>query len=72
MQEHRVKTVIQPNGVVHLEDLPFKQGEKVENIIIEAAEEPKTENPYPLRGSDYHYENPFEPIVPSEDWEALK
>ena len=72
MQAHRVETVVQPNGVVILEDLPFKQGEKVEIIIIEAPKESSAKNRYPLRGSVYEYEAPFEPAAPPEDWEALK
>ncbi len=27
---------------------------------------------YPLRGKVLHYETPFEPAVPLEDWEALR
>lgn len=26
---------------------------------------------YPLRGTPYTYTDPFEPVVPPEDWEAL-
>lgn len=29
-------------------------------------------NPYLLRGTVLHYEAPFEPAVPIEDWEALQ
>src|SRR6266478_6503879 len=28
------------------------------------------ENPYPLRGTVLRYDDPFEPAVPPEDWEA--
>lgn len=27
-------------------------------------------NPYPLRGTVLRYDDPFEPAVPPEDWEA--
>ncbi len=27
---------------------------------------------YPLRGTPYKYIDPFEPVVPPEDWEALQ
>lgn len=73
MEAHRVETIVQPRGRVVLENLPFEEGEKVEVIVLEALdEEEKTENPYPLRGTLYKYEDPFEPAVPAEDWEALK
>jgi hypothetical protein len=30
------------------------------------------QNLYPLRGKVLYYEDPFEPAVPTEDWEVLK
>lgn len=71
MQTHRIEKIIQPNGVIVLEDLPFKEGETVE-IVISKAETESKENLYPLRGTIYKYEEPFEAAVPLEDWEALK
>lgn len=71
MQAHRIETVIQPNGKIVLENLPFDEGKKVE-VIISEAKDKENKNPYPLRGTLYKYENPFEPTVPPEDWEALK
>ena len=71
MQMHRIEKIIQPNGIIVLEDLPFKEGETVE-IIISKTENEKSENLYPLRGTLYKYEEPFEAAVPLEDWDALK
>jgi len=71
MQTHRIEKIIQPNGVIVLEDLPFKEGETVE-ITISKAENETGENLYPLRGTLYKYEEPFEAAVQLEDWEALK
>jgi hypothetical protein len=71
MQAHRIETVIQPNGKIVLENLPFEEGESVEIVISKAANQ-KDENLYPLRGTVYKYEEPFEPSAPLEDWEALK
>jgi hypothetical protein len=70
METLRVEKVIQQNGTVVLENLPFDEGETVEIIILK----PNAENEkgrYPLRGTNYKYENPFEPAVAPEDWEAL-
>ncbi len=73
MEAHRVETIVQPRGRVVLENLPFEEGEKVEVIVLETREEAEnTEDRYPLRGTLYKYEDPFEPAVPVEDWEALK
>jgi hypothetical protein len=71
METHRVEKVIQSNGTVVLEDLPFDEGEKVEIIILKSRAESE-KGRYPLRGTTYKYENPFEPAAPPEDWEALK
>jgi hypothetical protein len=71
METLRVEKIIQPNGTVVLENLPFDEGEKVEIIILKSDAE-KAKNQYPLRGTKYRYENPFESSVPPEDWEAMK
>ncbi|MGI8408268.1 MAG: hypothetical protein ACR2M8_00120 [Pyrinomonadaceae bacterium] len=74
MEAHRIETTVQPNGMIILEDLPFDEGKKVEVIVLESTEavEEKSENPYPLRGTEYKYDDPFGPAVPLEDWEVLK
>jgi hypothetical protein len=72
MQAHRIEKIVQPNGTLILENLPFEEGKKVEIIILETQVEPKVENQYPLRGTIYKYEDPFEPAAPLEDWEVLK
>ncbi len=69
METLRVEKVIQSNGTIVLENLPFDEGEKVEIIILKSNAENAR---YPLRGTVYKYENPFESVVPAEDWEALK
>ena len=74
MEAHRIETTVQPNGTIILENLPFDEGEKVEVIVLETKEatKEKSDNLYPLRGTLYKYENPFETAVPLEDWEVLK
>ena len=71
METLRVEKVIQSNGTIVLENLPFDEGEKVEIIILKSNSESENDR-YPLRGTVYKYENPFEPTIPAEDWEALK
>ncbi len=75
MQAHKIETVVQTDGTLTLDKLPFKKGDAVEVIILERQAKPETDeprNPYPLRGTLYRYDEPFEPAVPIEDWEAMK
>lgn len=68
MQAHKIETVIQDDGKLQLDKLPFKKGDAVEVIILQRQAEAETHNPYPLRGATpYRYDNPFEPLVPVED-----
>ena len=72
MIAHRTETIVQSNGSVTLVNLPFEKGETVEIIILEAKPKTEKENPYPLQGTPYKYEDPFEQATPLEDWEVLK
>ncbi len=72
MQAHRTEAVIKANGTLTLEELPFKEGDLVEVIVLERQPEAKTDNPYPLRGKLLKYDDPFGPAAPLEDWEALR
>lgn len=71
METLRVEKVIQSNGTIVLDNLPFDEGKKVEIIILKSGAE-KENSLYPLRGTVYKYENPFEPAVSPEDWESAK
>ncbi len=71
METLRVEKVIQSNGTIVLENLPFAEGEKVEIIIVKSGAE-NEKKLYSLRGTAYKYENPFEPAIAPEDWEAAK
>ncbi|MGI8787481.1 MAG: hypothetical protein ACR2HG_06960 [Pyrinomonadaceae bacterium] len=69
MNAHRMETVVQSNGSVTLNNLPFKEGEAVEIIVLQA--EVKTKNSVSLRGNLLKYEEPFESVA-AEDWEISK
>ena len=71
MQALRIEKVIQSNRILVLENLPFEVGEMVEVIILEKQIALTAENKYPLRGTTYKYEEPFESASPLEDWEVL-
>ena len=71
MEALRVETIIQPNGRIVLENLPFDDGEKVEIIILETNLESVSTNDNPLKGTLLNYDDPFEPAVLATDWEVL-
>jgi hypothetical protein len=68
MQAHRIEAVIQQDGKLVIEDIPFHAGETVEIIILSAVK-PQSEHRYPLRGTVIEYIDPTDPIA-SDDWEA--
>ncbi len=72
MKTHRIETTLTENGTLLLKDLPFRAGESVEIIVIKLPSHPSESNLYPLRGTVISYDDPFEPAVPLEDWEALQ
>ncbi|BCL37125.1 hypothetical protein [Nostoc sp. MS1] len=73
MKAHRIETTLTEDGTLIIKDLPFQAGESVEIIILESDTHRQEANLYPLRGKQpYRYDDPFEPAVPLEDWEALQ
>lgn len=75
MEAIRVETRVQQNGRIVIENLPFEEGKGVEVIVLEqdeSARKSTSDNPYPLRGTSYKYDDPFSPLLPDEVWEPLK
>lgn len=70
MEIHQIQKTVLPNGTIVIENLPFKAGAKVD-ITIEKSRETDSENLYPLRGTPYSYEDPFSPLISSEDWKPF-
>jgi len=59
------------NGVILLdEQITLPEGTKVTGETF--AEVGRKRAKYPLRGTPYRFEKPFEPVVPEQDWEALR
>ena len=61
--------VIEENGKLGLEHLPFAKGEAVQVFV--SATKLSAAGPHPLRGTVLKYENPTAPVA-LEDWEVLK
>ena len=71
MNAHKLTAKLTKNGKLVLTNLPFHAGETVEVIVL-APLNPPNSSPSPLEGTVVSYDEPFEPAVATEDWEALK
>lgn len=69
MQAYRVETTLTQNGELRLAELPFRAGARVEVIVLAQEEQAGTPERYPLRGTPYRYDDPFEPVA-VDDWEV--
>lgn len=70
MNSHRIKAAITENGKLSLQNLPFKKGDKVEIIIRQQKIEIMDSDNFPLQGTVLSYEDPFEPVISPEEWNA--
>ena len=71
MNAHRIDTVLSSERLLTLRDLPFTPGTPIEVIILEREVSVEPPNRYPLRGTAYRYDTPFEAVA-AEEWEAAK
>ena len=69
METFKTKTKVKNNHKIQKDNVPFKDGETVV-ITIDIVKEEKASE-YPLWGTSYKYDNPFEPAGPPEEWEVL-
>ncbi len=72
MTAHRIEATTTEDNTLTLTDLPFPPGTDVEVVIRLRRPSNDPDDPNPLRGSILWYDDPFEPAVPPEDWEALR
>ncbi|MFT3772222.1 MAG: hypothetical protein QM820_43020 [Minicystis sp.] len=70
MQAHRIETTIQPGGTLAVKGLPVPDGAQVEVIVL-VKDEPNRKA-YPLRGTPYRLDDPTEPAVSADEWEATR
>ena len=71
MNAHRIETTLSQDRTLTLLDLPFKPGASIEVIILETLKSDDDAFRYPLRGTPYRFDSPFEPVAAGE-WEAAK
>ena len=62
--------VMQKDGKLTLESLPFQAGETLQVIVLPHHAQ-KVDQQQQLRGSVLQYKDPFTPVA-IEDWEVLK
>ena len=55
-----------------LHNLPFKQGDELEIIILERSSSKTAFAPNALKGTVIRYDDPLEPATSPEDWEVFK
>jgi hypothetical protein len=70
MNSHRIKTALTENGKLSLQNLPFKKGDEVDIIILQQNSSTINPDAYSLKGTVIHYEDPFEPAIAPEEWNA--
>jgi hypothetical protein len=67
MQTFHAETVVEKDGKLHLDHVPFSEGETVHVFISSAAPHAQ----HPLKGSVIKYDQPLAPVA-EENWEAAK
>jgi hypothetical protein len=72
MQAYRIEKVIPASGKLELEALPFASGAVVEIIVLGPERVKNGRHAMPLRGTVIKYDEPFEPVVAENEWEALQ
>jgi hypothetical protein len=70
MNSHRIKIALTENGRLSLQNLPFNKGDEVEIIILQQNSSTINPDACPLKGTVNHYEDPFEPAIAPEEWNA--
>ena len=71
MQAYHIETTMTYSGTLTLTNLPFRQGESVEIIILPQALSAVHANECPLRGKLLAYIDPTA-LVAQDDWEVLQ
>ena len=69
METFYAETILQEDGKLTLDHLPFSQGDALQIFI--SASKPPSGGRHPLRGTVLKYERPFEPVA-HDDWNAVQ
>ncbi|NUN98050.1 MAG: hypothetical protein HUU16_17955 [Candidatus Omnitrophica bacterium] len=66
MASFKTIVAVQKNGRITLDSAPFQAGDQVEVIVKTAPDGSRTQGRFPLRGTPYRYERPFDPALPAQ------
>jgi hypothetical protein len=72
---HQINDAVVKGGQLILSDLPFAEGQHVRVFVAEVAIRPTAsihEIRRTLKGGVEHFDDPFEPLIPNENWEMLR
>ena len=69
LEAYKTDVVVEEDGTVTINNLPFRKGEKLEVILLQRAGRTNLLGPYPLRGEPVRYVDPFENVA-EDDWKA--
>ena len=72
---HQINDAIVQGGKLELSNLPFGDGQHVRVLVTEVQPATKAsiyEVRRMLKNGVEHFEEPFEPMVPTDHWEMLK
>jgi len=74
MNAYKQSVTLTEDGKLLLNELPFHAGETVEVIILEQSigqnSSQDSSSEFPLQGSVIRYDDPFEPAVSPQEWDA--
>ena len=73
METFKTKAQVKKNHKVQIDDVPFDDGQEVEIIISVSNKREQFDKLIDsLKGSVLKYDNPFESVITSDDWDLLK
>lgn len=72
MEAYRIEATVAEDGTVTVAPLPFKAGQRVEIIVLPVAGSGAGRGHERIRGMVERYDDPFEPAVSPEEWEASR
>jgi hypothetical protein len=70
MSAHRIEAILNQDGKLVLENLPFHAGDVVEVIVSKSDTKSNGDSRYSLRGTVIKYDEPLEPVG-VDDWNNL-
>jgi hypothetical protein len=71
MQTYRIETIVSGNRVLTIRGVPFREGERVQVVILSLPRKWEKGERYPLRGKPFRYVAPFDSVA-ENDWDALR